>query len=226
MIFSNPVTSSNPATCSNPATFANKVSWAIEPERCALLVHDMQPHYLGALPDDRRDHVVAGARKIAEACVRRGIPIFASHVPPARQIRERGLMMDMWGPGPSSGSGLEPALGLDERHVRPLVKRSYSAFHGNEFELMLRRLGRDSLLIVGVHTSIGCHYSAVDAFARDIRAFLVADAVADMREADHAAGLAAATKTCARVVGSAEVVEALAPRSRRKTFDDRSFDVC
>jgi bifunctional isochorismate lyase/aryl carrier protein len=207
--------------------FSNKVDWIIEPERCALLVHDMQPHYLDAVPAHRRDEIVDAARGISEACVRRGIPIFASHVPRARRLDERGLMADMWGPGPSmAGCGLEPALGLDSRQVRPLVKRSYSAFYGNDFELLLRRLGRDSLVIVGVCTSMGCHYSAVDAFARDMRAFLVADGVADLTEAEHAAGLSAAARTCARVVASAEVLDALAPSRRRKMSESRSFDVC
>jgi len=204
---------------------SNKVDWAIEPERCALLVHDMQPHYLDALPQDRRAQIVATAKRLCDAGARRGVPIFASHVPKPRRLDERGLMADMWGAGPS-GAGFEPALGLDVFHARPLVKRSYSAFFGSDFELLLRRLGRDSLLIVGVYTSMGCHYSAVDAFARDIKAFLVEDGVADVCEADHAAGLAAAAKTCARVVAGAEVVEALAPRPRRRTQESRAYDVC
>ncbi|MBB4199588.1 bifunctional isochorismate lyase/aryl carrier protein [Rhodoblastus sphagnicola] len=206
---------------------SNKVDWAIDPERCALLVHDMQPHFLDALPADSRARIVATARGIGEVCVRRGVPIFASQVPRARRLDERGLMADMWGPGPSmAGSGLDPALGFDAHHVRPLVKRSYSAFYGSDFEPMLRRLGRDALLIVGVYTSIGCHYSAVDAFARDIRAFLVADGVADLDEAEHAAGLSAAARTCARVVTSAQALEALAPRHRRTAPESHAFDVC
>nr|WP_276556714.1 isochorismatase family protein [Rhodoblastus acidophilus] len=207
--------------------FSNKVEWPIEPERCALLVHDMQPHYLDALSADRRDQIVATARALCEISSRQGVPIFASHVPRARRLDERGLMADMWGPGPSLAScNFEPALGLDAHHVRPLVKRSYSAFFGSDFELLLRRLGRDSLLIVGVHTSIGCLYSAVDAFARDIRAFVVADGVADMDDAAHAAGLAAAAKTCARVVESAEAVAALSPKPRRRISESRAYDVC
>jgi len=201
------------------------VDWTIDPERCALLVHDMQPHYLDALPAGRRETIVETARGIGALCVRRGVPIFASHVPRPRRMDERGLMAEMWGPGPSrAGCGLEPALNLDAQNVRTLVKRSYSAFYGNDFEPLLRRLGRDSVIIVGVYTSMGCHYSAVDAFARDIRAFVVADGVADLTEAEHAAGLAATAKTCARVVESDDVLDALAARARRRA-ESRSFDV-
>ncbi|MCW2274320.1 bifunctional isochorismate lyase/aryl carrier protein [Rhodoblastus acidophilus] len=206
--------------------FSNKVDWTIEPERCALLVHDMQPHFLNALPQDSRARIVANARDICDASARRGIPIFASHVPKARRLDERGLMADIWGPGPAA-AGFEPALGLDAHHARPLVKRSYSAFYGNDFEPLLRRLGRDALLIVGVYTSIGCHYSAVDAFSRDIKAFLVADAVADIDEADHSAGLSAMAKTCAKVVATSDVIDALAPKKpRRRLPDSYAYDVC
>lgn len=207
-------------------TVSNKVDWTIEPERCALLVHDMQPHFLTALPDESRALIVAQTRDLCEASARRGIPIFASHVPKARRLDERGLMADMWGPGPSA-PGYDPALGLDAYHARPLVKRSYSAFYGNDFEPLLRRLGRDSLLIVGVYTSIGCHYSAVDAFSRDIKPFVVSDAVADMHEADHAAGLSAIAKTCGKVVATSDVLDALAPKKPRRMLPESyAYDVC
>lgn len=208
-------------------TFSNKVNWTIEPERCALLVHDMQPHYLRALSSDKRSQIINNARLIGAACASQGIPIFVSQVPPTRQVCERGLMRDMWGKGPSSENpGLDPELGLDGHQIRPLVKRSYSAFYANDFELMLRRLGRNAVLIAGVYTSIGCHYSAVDAFARDIRAFLIADAMADLCETDHDAGLSAAARTCARVVESVEVVQQVDPRYRRGRPESGSFDVC
>lgn len=132
-------------------TFSNKVTWEVDPGRCALLIHDMQPHYLGALPESCRRQLVANVRSIAMACIARGIPIFASQVP-AQDARERGLMLDMWGRGPTAATDtLDPELGLNGLPVRPLTKRSYSAFYGNDFEVLLRRLGRDQIIIVGVY---------------------------------------------------------------------------
>jgi len=183
-------------------TFSNKVTWEIDPDNSALLIHDMQPHYLSALPESCRRSLVANVRAIAMACIARGLPIFASRVP-AQGVRERGLMLDMWGRGPSVDShALDPELGLAGLPVRLLTKRSYSAFYGNDFEVLLRRLGRDQILICGVYTSIGCHCSAVDAFMRDIPAFLVSDATADLNPADHAKGLETAARLCARVIVS------------------------
>ena len=208
-------------------TFTNKVSWAIEPRRCALLIHDMQTHYLGAVPSDQRDQLVRNARAIAAACTDRGIPVFASHVPPGRDRRERGLMLDMWGSGPTDGNdALNPGLGLAGYSIRPLAKRSYSAFFASDFEVTLRRLGRDTLIIVGVYTSIGCHFSAVDAFMRDIRVLLVADATADMNETDHINGLAVAARTCARIVDTDEIIRCLTLPARGLPHSSGRIDVC
>ena len=188
----------------------NKVHWALDKNLCALLIHDMQTHYLTALPSTLRSAVIAHTRTVAHACMEREIPIFASQVPLSQQSRERGLMLDMWGKGPASGDQtLHPDLGLDTDVIRPLTKRSYSAFYGNDLEVMLRRLGRDSLLIVGVYTSIGCQCSAMDAFMRDIRPFVIADATADFNLSDHQAGLAHMSRLCARVIDTDMVCESL-----------------
>lgn len=123
------------------------------------------------------------------------------------------------GQGPTAASdALDPELRFDGLPVRLLTKRSYSAFYGNDFEVLLRRLGRDQILIVGVYTSIGCHCSAIDAFMRDMRdmrAFLVSDATADMEPADHAKGLEVAARLCARVVDTETVSRALEPSPGR-----------
>lgn len=213
-------------TASDHTSFTNRVAWAIEPARCALLLHDMQPHYLDAVAPAERARLVANARSLAAICRERGIPVFASRVSAARERRDRGLMLDMWGRGPAEGGDqLDPALDLADGDVRPLVKRSYSAFFGNDFEVSLRRLGCESILVAGVYTSIGCHASAMDAFMRDIRAFVVADATGDLQPADHGAGLAAVARTCGRVVHTEAVCRALR-RGRTGAAASERFDVC
>lgn len=205
----------------------NKVNWAIEPDRCALLLHDLQPHYLNPLPEAERRRVVGNAALLAEDCRARGIPVFASLVPIPGERCERGLMAEMWGRGPSAeAGGLDEALGLEPDSLRVVTKRGYSAFYGNDFEVLLRRLGRDSLLIAGIYTSVGCHASAMDAFMRDIRVFLVSDAAADLTEADHRAGLESAARTCARVVDTGTARAALSRRRGGRAAPSVSFDVC
>ena len=196
-------------------TFSNKVSWTLDPQKCALLIHDMQPHYLRALPPGHAQQTVQAVRTVAHACKQSGIPIFVSHVPPARNSKERGLMLDMWGAGPTPGQHApDPAIGLPDEDIHPLAKRSYSAFFASGLEIMLRRLGLDTLVIAGIYTSIGCYLSAADAFARDIRAFLVADATDDMSTADHEAGLALAARTCACIIQSSGLLDAISQQTR------------
>ena len=79
------------------------------------------------------------------------------------------------------------------------MKRSYSAFYANDFEVMVRRLDRDCVIIVGVYTSIGCHSWVMDAFMRNITVSAVADAMADFGPQDHKAGLASMSRLFACV---------------------------
>lgn len=193
-----------------PETIVNKVAWPIETRRCALLLHDMQPHYLAALDEPTRNGLIANARRLLQACAVRNIPIFASQVPSVRDGRERGLMLDMWGMGPPlDGSILHPALEAGAHVIQDVRKRSYSTFFANDFETMLRRHGCDSLLICGVFTSIGCQCTAMDAFMRDIRPFAVADALADFNPEDHRMGLANMARLCARIVDTDDVLTCL-----------------
>jgi isochorismate hydrolase len=191
-------------------SYVNKADWAIEPHRCALLIHDMQPHYLAALPGEVRGRLLGRVRDLLDACLGQEVPVFASHASPARRGCDRGLMRDMWGAGPSTAAEtLHPALIVPVGQLYPVAKRSYSAFYGTDLEIGLRRHGRDSLIIAGIYTSIGCHYTAIDAFARDMRCFLPDDATADFTPADHAAGLARSALTCARIVTAEEVLRAM-----------------
>jgi len=185
----------------------SRVEWQINLNCSALLLHDVQPHYLSALANAERTQMLTNIRRIIEVCQTGGVPVFASSVPVALSQADRGLMREMWGPGPAAAelSVIEPSLGLPATSVRPITKRSYSAFFGSDLEVMLRRTGRSSLLVTGVFTSIGCLASSMDAFMRDIRVFLVSDACADFTPTDHQMGLLLAARTCAKVVSTAEI---------------------
>ncbi len=71
-----------------------------------------------------------------------------------------------------------------------LVKHRYSAFQRSNLETLMRVRGRDQLLVTGVYAHIGCTATVVEAFQRDIEAFIAADAVADFSRADHDRGAA------------------------------------
>ncbi|WP_051631257.1 isochorismatase family protein [Afifella pfennigii] len=209
----------------------NNVDWEIDPARSALLLHDLEGEELAPLGGRERKRILAEAERLARLCAARGVPVFASRMPPARREGEAGLLYDIWArrraPAASSEAGdgePAPALRLDGLPVTRLEKRSYSAFYASELEVSLRRLGRDSLLIAGIHTSIGCLSTAIDAFMRDIRPFMLADAMADLSPEEHEAGLKKAAQTCARIARTAELEAAL--RQRRPPQVSFAFDVC
>lgn len=50
---------------------------------------------------------------------------------------------------------------------------------------MLKESGRNQLIITGVYAHIGCMTTATDAFMRDIKPFMVADALTDFSRDEH-----------------------------------------
>lgn len=182
---------------------ANRVDWTVDPARAVLLVHDLQNHFLRAFPAgeqpltgmlDNTSRVIGRARAL-------GVPVVYSVQRGGQTHEERGLQLDFWGPGAADDpealaipSAVAPADG-----DTVLTKWKYSAFVRTELDSLLRDSGRDQLVITGVYAHIGVLMSACDAWMRDIRAFLVADAVADFSREDHDMALRWAAGRCAVV---------------------------
>ncbi|MFC4908163.1 isochorismatase family protein [Actinomadura gamaensis] len=195
---------------------ANRVSWTVDPRRAVLLVHDLQNHFLGAFPSGEQP--LTGMLDNAARVVRRsralGVPVVYSAQRGGQTPAERGLQLDFWGPGVADDPD---ALAVPDA-VAPsagdtvLTKWKYSAFVRTGLEELMRRSGRDQLVIVGVYAHIGVLMSACDAWMRDFQAFVVADAVADFSRADHDMALRWAAGRCA-VVTTAEALFAKEARS-------------
>lgn len=98
-------------------------------------------------------------------------------------------------------------------------KRRYSAFFGTDFEILLRGLGIDTLLLCGGLTDVCIHYSFVDGHQSDYFCRVIEDCVAGSSEDAHEYALQAMEylQTGARR-SLAEVLEAMGDyrnRSRR-----------
>lgn len=84
------------------------------------------------------------------------------------------------------GTEIDPALDVrpDDYIIR---KRRYSCFFGTEFEILLKGLGADTLILIGGHTDVCVHYTFVDGHQHDYFCRVVEDCVAgsslDAREA-------------------------------------------
>ncbi|NSC20206.1 isochorismatase family protein [Streptomyces albus subsp. chlorinus] len=192
---------------------ANRADWRVDPSRAVLLVHDLQQHFLSAFPAGRQPLIgmLGNTARLLEVCRRLGVPVVYSAQRGGQTPRERGLQADFWGPGVKDDpdalavpESVAPAAG-----DRVLTKWKYSAFVRTPLARLLRERGRDHLVIAGVYAHIGVQVTACDAWMRDIRAFVAADAVADFSRADHDAALRWTAGRCAVVATTDALVTQL-----------------
>ncbi|MDP4511833.1 isochorismatase family protein [Nonomuraea turcica] len=189
-----------------PPPPASAFDWQVAPGRIALLIQDMQYHVLRPYTPTAppATDLLANAAALRETCHEAGIPVLYSVEPGGQHPDERGLLTDRWGPGPSTDHAdidLPPVLvpGLSDRVI---VKRRYSAFVGTLLDEVLDELGRDQLLICGLHAHIGVLATALDAFMRDIQPFVVSDAVAAFTPEQHVMALRHVADCCGRALST------------------------
>ncbi len=191
----------------------SRARWPLEPTRAALLIHDMQAYFLRIYPagSELIDGVVARIRALRTRCDELGIPVFYTAQFPHQDVRDRGLQADLWGPGmrpdASETEIVEALRPLGSHEV--LRKWRYSAFQRSPLEPMMTARRRDQLIVVGVYAQIGVLLTAADAFMRDVRPFVVADAVADFSADRHRAALEYVGQHCGIVTRANDLLETL-----------------
>lgn len=168
-------------------------SWRIDPARAALLVHDMQNHFVGRFPAGLSPVVelidnIAALRELAGTL---GIPVVFSAEPAGQLPDRRGLVGEIWGPGigdePEAAAIVTPLTPRAGEHLLSNVRPN--AFLRSHLGRLLRSKDRDQLIICGVYAHRGVLLTAADAFMNDIQPFVVADAVADLSAEEHALAL-------------------------------------
>lgn len=195
--------------------------WTPTPERAALLIHDMQNHFLKPYASQAFvDSLVERIQSLRAACHTLGIPVFYTAQPGDQPTASRGLLCDLWGPGLAE-DGVSPAIvgGLEPDMQRDvvLVKHRYSAFARSDLRERLQAAGRDQLIICGVYAHIGCLTTATDAFMADIQPFVVADALGDFSLARHRLALEHMAHCSSVVLSTDQLLDTLAPA--RKAHD-------
>ncbi|MHA7304883.1 isochorismatase family protein [Arthrobacter sp. TMN-49] len=190
------------------------VPWVADPSRSALLVHDMQKHFLRPFGADTEPaaSLVANVAALVQLARELGIPVYYTAQPAHQQPADRALLNDFWGPG--IGANEDGARIIDALAPEPgdtvLTKWRYSAFQRSDLAETLRAAGRDQLIITGVYAHIGCQVSAADAFMNDVQPFLVADAVADFSAEHHHQALAWVAGRCGVVTSTQSLADAWA----------------
>jgi nicotinamidase-related amidase len=79
-------------------------------------------------------------------------------------------------------------MGPDDYFIR---KRRYSCFFGTEFEILLKGLKADTLVLIGGHTDVCVHYTYVDGHQHDYFCRVVEDCVAGSTTEAHDGALRA-----------------------------------
>ncbi|RAP41060.1 2,3-dihydro-2,3-dihydroxybenzoate synthetase [Rhodovulum viride] len=191
----------------------SRAPWRLDPDRSAVLIHDMQRYFCAPYPRDAAPlpGVIANIAALARAARAAGVPVFYTAQEGDQLRADRGLQADLWGPGMSRDpdhqdilSELAPAEG-----DIVLVKHRYSAFQRSNLDSLMRARGRDQLMIAGVYAHIGCLATAAEAFQRDIQPFALADAQADFDAARHDMALRWVAGCCGVVIATRDALAAL-----------------
>ncbi|HTN90925.1 MAG TPA: isochorismatase family protein [Sorangium sp.] len=194
----------------------SRVSWRPDPRRAVLLIHDMQQYFLGYY-DVQASPVVellANTRLLRERCAASGIPVVYTKQPAEQTDAQRGLLLDLWGPGLTQQPdkhGIVTELAPGDADT-VLTKWRYSAFQRTELLDLMCRWGRDQLIVCGVYAHIGCLLTACEAFMNDIQPFFVTDATADFSREQHEMAISYVAQRCGVPLPTREVAAALAPR--------------
>ncbi|MFI8416738.1 isochorismatase family protein [Serratia sp. NPDC078593] len=195
---------------------ANKVNWAFEPQRAALLIHDMQQYFLNFWGEDSPliKQVVDNIANLRRYCKSQGIPVYYTAQPNDQSDEDRALLNDMWGPGLNKHPEQQAVVAAlaPEPDDTVLVKWRYSAFHRSPLQEILHESGHDQLIICGVYAHIGCLTTAIDAFMRNIKPFMVADGLADFSRDEHLMALRYTAGRCGRVVTTADLLPGIASK--------------
>jgi len=192
-------------------------------ERSALIVIDMQNGFLSPASPQ----YIAGAAATVPACARviracrqRGIPVFFV----TRLYRADGSDVEhsrfaSWLAGgrplsPESPPEIDAAMPA-EFEVCPqdycVYKPRFSAFFQTPVDLMLRRLGRDSVLLAGTTTPNCIRTTAYDAISLEYNAAVLSDCTSSVSDAVQRANLEDMARVGVQILSSEDFLSGRVP---------------
>jgi bifunctional isochorismate lyase / aryl carrier protein len=160
----------------------------IQPQSYALLVIDMQRHFLDGQMVPSAPAIIPNINRLIQAFHRANRPvIFTRHL----NRKEDAGMMEHWWDGLISPD--DPNSMLDERvnlgSSVVINKTQYGAFYKTELEEMLRKDGVTQVVVCGVVTHLCCETTARCAFLRGFSVVFPPDATASYNRQLHLASL-------------------------------------
>lgn len=191
------------------------MSLSIDPRSTALVIIDLQ-HGIVAnqlTPHDAKS-VIDNSERIAKALRAAGGTIVAVHVgfssDAADRLRQPVDSPMQLPPGglPANWSDFVPQIAaLDAQVV--IKKRQWSAFHGTELDLQLRRRGVRTVVITGIATNFGVEGTARDAWSSSYEVVIAEDACSGNGPDMHRFAIDKILPRVARIRKTSEIVEAI-----------------
>lgn len=191
----------------------------LDPRRTALCLVDIQGGTL-AMPLAPHDppHIVAACRRLGEAFAAAGAAIAVVRIAFSpdggdrlTQPVDRPMMLPP-GPLPAGWADLAPPIALLPAAIA-ITKRHWSAFHGTELDLQLRRRRIETLVVAGIATNFGVESTARDAWQLGYAVVVAADACTTLGAGMHDFALGTTLPRVSRVRATAAIVAALAPQT-------------
>ncbi|MDG6996662.1 MAG: cysteine hydrolase [Nitrososphaerota archaeon] len=191
------------------------MKFRVDSKSTALLVIDMINGFVAEkapleVPEARS--IVPNIRKLVEKSREFSIPIIYANHSFRKDGLDRGLMFDFW-PVLADGCLAQDTEGADVySELKPeggdiiVRKYRYSAFFNTDLDTILRKLGRDTLIITGTLTEFCCESTARDAFFRDYKVLFVSDANATSDQESHRSTLRTISRGFGEVVSTAELL--------------------
>lgn len=173
----------------------------------AVLIVDMVKDFVyGKLKTERAQWIIPPIQRLAAQARKTGRPVIYvgdAHLPIDPE-------MDIW--GEHSMRGTEEAQTIHELEPQGgdyvLEKRTYSAFYETGLDLLLRRLGVDTVILAGLHTNICDRHTSADAFHRGYKVVIPRDCVQALTDEEHESGLEYIKRIYgARITTSEELVK-------------------
>lgn len=199
----------------------------------ALLVIDM----INAFIDEESPLCVKNAKatvprikEVVDACRKKGIPVCFI----GREYREDGTDVEVsrWSFWSEHGRPLTPAsvgrLSGDfyvpltpEEKDYVIIKRKWSAFFKTELDLVLRRLGVDTVVITGTQTPNCIRATAFDADMNDFATIILSDCVSSKNEEVQKSNLYDFESVGFTVMRSADFLEKIDTLLSEKSLMDK-----
>ncbi|MDZ7741481.1 MAG: isochorismatase family cysteine hydrolase [Bacteroidota bacterium] len=169
-------------------SYSRKRQIELAPDRCALLVLDMQYTFLS---QDSKAFIPSSAaiieriENLKSVAEKYNIPIiYTRHL---NDEKDAGMMNTWWIRMIRREDPLSEII--YQGNIEVIEKSQYDIFYQTELDKRLEKLGRDQLIMCGVMTNLCCETSMRSSFVRGYEAVLPVDTTATYTQELHQASL-------------------------------------